>query len=304
MRAGAAYLGLFATTLGFTLAAATKQFAPASSIGVSAKEIGSARNIVTRWQTSWGSFDRAYLATRDIEIEIHNLSQLPARIAIDFYFVGRPQRLPTPHKLFSKHSYIVNVAASDQERFSLRSDVLHSREIYYAALGENYTSGYEIEGWILFARLPGQLQPFDKVSSNKAMLEHLDWFPEALRNFENATNAHPNYASEIEPEPAPGPEAEPNEIEPSTPVIVVQPTPETIETAAPVIPQSSALTQTSPPPAIFITVTKPTKIAIGRRDEIIPAGTKVQLVARASDTVQVRYKGESTFVKISSTDLK
>jgi hypothetical protein len=187
MRAGAAYLGLFATTLGFTLAAATKQFAPASSIGVSAKEIGSARNIVTRWQTSWGSFDRAYLATRDIEIEIHNLSQLPARIAIDFYFVGRPQRLPTPHKLFSKHSYIVNVAASDQERFSLRSDVLHSREIYYAALGENYTSGYEIEGWILFARLPGQPQPFDKVSSNKAMLEHLDWFPEALRNFENAT---------------------------------------------------------------------------------------------------------------------
>jgi hypothetical protein len=304
MRARGVYLGLFATTLGFTLAAATKQFAPASSIGVSAKEIGSARNIVTHWQTSWGSFDRDYLATRDIEIEIHNLSQLPARIAIDFYFVGRPQRLPAPHKLFSKHSYIVNVAASDQERFSLRSDVLHSRETYYAALGENYTSGYEMEGWILFARLPGQPQPFYKVSSNKAMLEHLDWFPEALRKFENATNTRPNYASEIEAEPAPGPEAEPNEMEPSTPVIVVQPTPETIETAAPVIPQSSALTQTSPPPAIFITVTKPTKIAIGRRDEIIPAGTKVQLVARASDTVQVRYKGESTFVKISSTDLK
>jgi hypothetical protein len=45
MRARAVYLGLFATTLGFTLAAATRQFAPASSIGVSAKEIGSARNI-------------------------------------------------------------------------------------------------------------------------------------------------------------------------------------------------------------------------------------------------------------------
>src|SRR6266403_5810778 len=121
MRAPAAYLALFATTLGFTLAASPKQFAPASSIGVSAKEIGSARNIVTRWQTSWGSFDRDYLATRDIEIEIHNLSQLPAKIAIDFYFVGRPQRLPTPHKLFSKHSFIVNIAGSDQKRFSLRS---------------------------------------------------------------------------------------------------------------------------------------------------------------------------------------
>jgi hypothetical protein len=305
MSARAVFLCLFATTLGFTLAAATRQFAPANSIGVSAKEIGSARNIVTRWQTSWGSFDRDYLATRDIEIEIHNLSQLPARIAIDFYFIGRPQRLPTPHKLFSKHSFIVDVAASYQERFSLRSDVLHSREIYYATLGENYTSGFEIEGWILFARLPGQPQPFDKVSSNKAMLEHLDWFPEALRKFENVTNTRPNYASEIEPEPAPAPASGPNEMEPSMPLIVVQPTPATMETAAPInIPDASAPTPASPPPPIFITVSKPTKITIGRREEIIPSGTKVQLVARAADTVQVRYKGESTFVKISSTDLK
>jgi len=303
MSAQAVYLGLVATTIGYTLAAAPRQFASASSIGVSAKEIGSARNIVTRWQTSWGSFDRDYLATRDIEIEIHNLSQLPARIAIDFYFVGRPQRLPTPHKLFSKHSFIVNVAASYQERFSLRSDVLRSREIYYATLGERYTSGYEIEGWILFARLPGQPQPFDKVSSSRAMLEHLDWFPDALREFENATNARPNYASEIDPVPAP--EAKPNEMEPSTPLIVVQPTPKTIETAGPLnTPQGSAPTLASPPTATFITITKPTKITIGRRDEIIPPGTKVQLVARAADTVQVRYKGESTFVKISATDLE
>jgi len=64
--------------------------------------------------------------------------------------------------------------------------------VYYAALGENYTSGYEIEGWILFVRLPGQPQPFDKLSSNKAMLEHLDWFPNALQEFENATHRHPN----------------------------------------------------------------------------------------------------------------
>jgi hypothetical protein len=105
------------------------------------------------------------------------------------------------------------------------------------------------------------------------MLEHLDWFPNALQKFENATNAHPNYATEIAPERTPGPEAEPNETEPSTSVIVVQPTPET-ETAAPVTPQSSALTQTSPPHAIFITVTKPAKITIGRRDEIILPGNE------------------------------
>jgi hypothetical protein len=172
-------------------------------------------------------------------------------------------------------------------------------------LGENYTSGREIEGWILFARLPGQPQSFDKVSSSKAMLEHLDWFPDALRKFEDATNTHPNYASEIESEPASAHAPGQDEMEPSTPLIVVEPTPGTIE-AAPRgnVPDAAAPTRASPPPVIFITVTKPTKITIGRRDEIIVPGTKVQLVARGADTVQVRYKGETTFVKISSTDLK
>jgi hypothetical protein len=106
MRARAVYLGLFATTLGFTLAAATRQFAPASSIGVSAKEIGSARNIVTRWQTSWGSFDRDYLATRDIKIEIHNLSQLPARIAID------PRAINQVRRRIHRHRYISTLVTS------------------------------------------------------------------------------------------------------------------------------------------------------------------------------------------------
>jgi len=52
----ALYFGLFPIgPANLILASATKQFAPASSIGVSAREIGSARNIVTRWQTSWAA---------------------------------------------------------------------------------------------------------------------------------------------------------------------------------------------------------------------------------------------------------
>jgi hypothetical protein len=36
--------------------------------------------------------------------------------------------------------------------------------------------------------------------------------PAALQVFENSTHRHPNYASEIEPEPAPVPEAKPSEM--------------------------------------------------------------------------------------------
>jgi hypothetical protein len=298
------YLGLSYVLSGKVAAAwGVSEFAPSNSIGVYAKEIGSARNIVTYWQTGW-SFDRDYFATCDIEIEVHNLSPLPARVVMDLYFVGRPSRLSLPHKLFSKRVFRVEVPPSYRTRLSLRSDVLRSREFQYAAVGQSYTSGYEIEGWILFARLPGHSAPFDKVSSNRAMLEHLDWFPEALREFNKRTHAFDDFGSEIAPEPTPSPEPNAAEPEPLAPLIVVRPWSVEQKPSESIASAGGAPAQTSPSPNIFITVTKATKIPIGRREEIIQPGTKVQLVARASDMVQVRYKGEAVLLRLSSTDLK
>jgi hypothetical protein len=222
-------------------------------------------------------------------------------LAIDFYFVGRPQRLPAPHKLFSKRSFIVDVSPSYLKRLSLCSDVLRSSEVRYATLGKNYTSGYEIEGWILFARLPGKAVPFDKVSSNKAMLEHLEWFPAALQEFERNTHTRPDYAPEVESEPTPA-VANGGAAEPSARIIVVRPSPPAAAASATAV--VATATKLSPPAIAFVTVTKPTKVTVGRGQETIQPGTKLPLIARAPDVVQVRYKGESAFINIASTDLK
>ena len=104
------------------------------------------------------------------ELEAHNLSSLPAKIVVDFHFVGQPENQPEPRKLFSRRTFDVDVPPGYQKRVSLRSDVLKSNETRYVMLGEQYNSGYHITGWLLQASVPNEATPFASVSSNPAWI--------------------------------------------------------------------------------------------------------------------------------------
>ncbi len=84
-------------------AAAADGFAPALS--VTAREIGSATSTRYKWFSYWGSYDRDSFTQQDVQIEAHNLSQVPGRIRIDFYFVGQPEHQAEPRKLFSRRTF-------------------------------------------------------------------------------------------------------------------------------------------------------------------------------------------------------
>jgi len=104
-----------------------------------------------------------------VELEAHNLSSLPAKIVVDFYFVGQPEHQAEPRKLFSRRTFDVDVPPGYQKRVSLRSNVLKSNETRYVTLGEQYNSGYQITGWFLQASVPNPATPFASVSSNPAV---------------------------------------------------------------------------------------------------------------------------------------
>ena len=170
---------------GFAIAPAqqSNKLAPGSSLSISAKNIGSATSTSYHWSTSWGSYDRDFFTQQDVEFEAHNLSSLPAKIVVDFYFVGQPENQPEPRKLFSRRTFDVDVPPGYQKRVSLRSDVLKSNETRYVMLGEQYNSGYHITGWLLQASVPNEATPFASVSSNPAWIERMDWFAPALGQF-------------------------------------------------------------------------------------------------------------------------
>jgi hypothetical protein len=118
-----------------------------------------------------------------VELEAHNLSSLPAKIVVDFYFVGQPEHQAEPRKLFSRRTFDVDVPPGYQKRVSLRSDVLKSNETRYVTLGEQYNSGYQITGWLLQASVPNEATPFASVSSNPAWIERMAWFAPAIAPF-------------------------------------------------------------------------------------------------------------------------
>src|SRR3989440_1839098 len=183
LRMALIFLPLVLTGLPIASAQQPNKLAPASSLSISAKNVGSATSTSYHWATSWGSYDRDYFTQQDVELEAHNLSSLPAKIVVDFYFVGQPEHQAEPRKLFSKRTFDVDVPPGYQKRVSLRSDVLKSNETRYVMLGEQYNSGYHITGWLLQASVPNEVTPFASVSSNPAWIERMDWFAPALVQF-------------------------------------------------------------------------------------------------------------------------
>src|SRR5204863_2803821 len=183
LRTGLIFLPIVLTGLPIASAQQPNKLAPAGSLSISAKNVGSATSTSYHWAASWGSYDRDYFTQQDVELEAHNLSSLPAKIVVDFYFVGQPEHQAEPRKLFSRRTFDVDVPPGYQKRVSLRSDVLKSNETRYVMLGEQYNSGYHITGWLLQASVPNEATPFASVSSNPAWIERMDWFAPALAEF-------------------------------------------------------------------------------------------------------------------------
>jgi hypothetical protein len=89
LRTALIFLPMVLTALPIASAQQPNKLAPGSSLSISAKNVGSATSTSYHWATSWGSYDRDYFTQQDVELEAHNLSSLPAKIVVDFYFVGQ-----------------------------------------------------------------------------------------------------------------------------------------------------------------------------------------------------------------------
>jgi len=267
------HLALSAAFASFAVAAVgqvgpeANQLAPGRSISISAKNVGSAASAVSYWATSWGSYDRDFFTRQDIEIEAHNLSPLPAKVIVDFYFVGQRDYAPAPRKLFSKRTFPIDILPGYLKRISVRSDVLKSNEQRYVALGEQYNSGYHITGWFLEARVPNDKNPLAYASSSPAWIERLDWFRAAVVEFNNEAGM------------AKKPTAKPR---PSTPATTLPSTDHMVSA------QASAAS--SPPPEIsYVITTQDVNVKLEYGEVLIRRGTRLRLVKRDSSNAYVNF---------------
>ena len=262
----------------------SNKLAPASSLSVSAKTVGSSASAVYYWVTSWGSYDRDFFARQDVEIEAHNLSNLPAKIAIDFYFVGRPDLKPEPRILFSQRTFTIDVAPGYQKRVSLRSDVLTSSEQRYVALNEQHNSGYQIAGWFLQARLPNDTRTFANASSEPAWLERMGWFARALAEFH----------AEVPQEDSGRRDPQPRSSSP----MPLKATPQAIQT-----PRRDSIEHgpSSTPANSTIILTSDVAVRLEYGQMTLRKGTILIVVSRTQDFVSVRCGNEVIEIPVTDT---
>jgi len=274
-------LPLVLTGLPIASAQEPNKLAPGSSLSISAKNVGSATSTSYHWATSWGSYDRDYFTRQDVELEAHNLNSLPAKIVVDFYFVGQPDHEPEPRKLFSRRTFDVDVPPGYQKRVSLRSDVLKSNETRYVMLGEQYNSGYHITGWLLQASVPNEATPFASVSSNPAWIERMDWFALALAQFRAEL---PRDRSERRHQMR-------SNTPPSKPAAQPDQTPARATITTPSLTPSNSM--------VILTSDVAVKLAYGQMT--LRKGTRLVVVSRTQDFISVRCGNEVIEIPISDT---
>ena len=284
LRTALIFLPIILTGLMIASAQQPNKLAPASSLSISAKNVGSATSTSYRWATSWGSYDRDYFTQQDVELEAHNLSSLPAKIVVDFYFVGQPDHQPQPRKLFSRRTFDVDVPPGYQKRVSLRSDVLTSNETRYVMLGEQYNSGYHITGWLLQASVPNEPTPFASLSSNPAWIERMDWFAPALVQFRAEAPRDGSERRHCQTRTAtPVPSKPATQADQAPPRASIKPSPLTT-------PSNST---------IILTSDVAVNLAYGQMT--LRKGTRLIVVSRTQDFVSVRCGNEVIEIPVSDT---
>lgn len=119
-----------------------------SSLGIEAREIGTARGQADSWKTDWGSYDRDISRRKTILAEVRNIGSAPSGpLQVSIYWIAatlaEKRRYVHHHDVFNLAVEPVSFVRQTSQCPELRANVQN-----YAALGEKYVAGARMDGWI------------------------------------------------------------------------------------------------------------------------------------------------------------
>lgn len=260
--------------LGFLFAGTLAMRAEAQSL--EAHEVGTGDSTISNWETTWGSYDRDHHQTKNLRITVRDVTRRVREAQLLVYFVAHP--LPTGNRFIYSHRVLPVVFGN---RIEITGEIpaasIKSNEQNYALSGRRYSSGAVMDGWIVIGRVGSQV--FDARASSQALLDiaHDNGRqPESLQAMIAAAGIHD----------------EPVTPAAKTPAAAVLP-PEKESTGQP----------SKPPQQQFATLTKALSITLPYGEATLQPGTKLLVISRNAQSVQVSYGSVSKTIPISMTDL-
>lgn len=145
--------------------------ATSKSVFLDAVESAGDSKTTNNWRTYDGSYSKTRVASRELAITIRNMSAIPGKFTIEWYFVGKPAG-GTRRFLYDKGTRDVTLAPSAYEKITVESKDLTSNSVRdYYWYGYSYKSGDRPDGWILRAKVGDEVV---RVKASSPQLEQLE----------------------------------------------------------------------------------------------------------------------------------
>jgi len=147
--------------------------APATSRSVflDAVESGGDSKTTNNWRTYDGSYSKTKVATRELAITVRNMSAIPGKFTIEYYFVGKPAN-GTRRFLYDQGTKEVTLAPNAFQKISVESKELSSSSVRdYYWYGYSYKSGDKPDGWIIRAKVGDEVV---RVKTSSPQLDQLE----------------------------------------------------------------------------------------------------------------------------------
>ena len=151
--------------------------APATSrsVFIEATESTGTSRTTNHWRTYSGAYSKTKSTTRELDITVRNMSALPGEFEIEWYFIGKPTS-GNRRFLYDKGNRTVTLAPGAFEQFAVESKELTSNRVRdYYWYGYSYQSGDKADGWIIRAKVGGEVV---RVKTSSAQLEQLEKNPD------------------------------------------------------------------------------------------------------------------------------
>ena len=118
------------------------------AVTLQVKRISSMTDVQKNWESSWGSYDRNYSRTVDIDISLLNMRSTDASFSLDVLFVAKPLS-GSKRWVFDRSTETVKLGPAKAFHTVKKSKTMEASVQNYAFSGFKHESGGRIEGYIV-----------------------------------------------------------------------------------------------------------------------------------------------------------
>jgi len=162
----------------------TAASATSKSVFLDAVESTGNSTTVNHWRDISGDYSQTKTSSKELDITVRNMSQLPGEFEIEWYFFGKPAN-GTGRFLYDQGSKKISVPPGAFLKVPVESKGLSAHTVRgYYWYGYNYTSGDKADGWVIRAKVGDEVV---RVKASNPLLEQMASDPNGFSKLTSKT---------------------------------------------------------------------------------------------------------------------